>query len=183
MLVQDSNIEKALRQWLENVVIGLNLCPFASRPHQDNLVRFITSDAQNPPGLIKDITTELQRLDQHPSNTLETTLIAMPNCLADFYDYNDFLTELDTLLMKHGWQGVYQVASFHPNYQFAGTQPKDKENLTNRSPYPLVHLIREASIEKALKHHPDPQGIPQSNIELVEGLSAQQMKTLFGYLK
>ena len=183
MLVANKPVEASVSQWLENVVIGLNLCPFAARPHLQNLVRIITSDSQNEQELLKDITVELERLDHHPASELETTLIAIPNYLTDFYDYNDFLGQVDDLLVEKNWEGIYQVASFHPDYQFGGTQPNDKENLTNRSPYPVLHLIREASMALAVKHHPDPEGIPERNIELVEGLSEQQIKTLFPYLK
>lgn len=183
MLIEDKIVETAMRQWLEQVVIGLNLCPFASQPHLQNRVRFISSDSKTETDLLNDLTTELQLLDKTPPETLETTLIAIPKMLTDFYDYNEFLDWVDQLLIQRDWEGVYQVASFHPNYQFGGTQPDDQENLTNRSPYPVLHLIREASLEQALQHHPDPEGIPQRNIELVENLSAQQISVLFPYLK
>jgi len=183
MLIQDAHVDQAIRQWLEQVVIGLNLCPFASHPHQQNLVRIISSDSTTEIDLLSDLTTELEKLDNHSASELETTLIATPNMLSDFYDYNQFLDWVDQLLAEQGWDGVYQVASFHPDYQFGGTQPDDKENLTNRSPYPVLHLIREASMEKAIQHHPDPAGIPERNIKLVEGLSEQQVNALFPYLK
>lgn len=183
MLIEDAIIDQAMRGWLERVVIGLNLCPFASHPHLQNRVRFISSDSTSEVDLLNDLSHELERLDQTPPETLETTLIAIPNMLSDFYDYNEFLDWADQLLVKRDWEGVYQIASFHPNYQFGGTQPSDQENLTNRSPYPALHLIREASLERAIQHHPDPDGIPQRNIELVENLSEQQIKVLFPYLK
>ncbi|MBN2864594.1 MAG: DUF1415 domain-containing protein [Thiotrichales bacterium] len=183
MLIKDAHIDSAMRHWLEQVVIGLNLCPFASRPHLQNLVRIISSDSTTEIDLLNDLTTELEKLEKHPASELETTLIAIPNMLSDFYDYNQFLDWVDQLLLERNWEGIYQVASFHPNYQFGGTQPEDKENLTNRSPYPVLHLIREASMEKAVKHHPDPAGIPERNIALVESLSEQQINVLFPYLK
>lgn len=183
MLVHEVSVEKAMRQWLEQVVIGLNLCPFASKPHLQNLVRIISSDSTTELDLLNDVTTELEKLEQYSAAELETTLIAIPNMLSDFYDYNQFLDWVDQLLLQRNWEGIYQVASFHPNYQFGGTQPDDKENLTNRSPYPVLHLIREASMEKAVRRHPDPEGIPERNIELVENLSDQQIQTLFPYLK
>jgi len=183
MLIHDETIEQSMRHWLEQVVIGLNLCPFASKPHLQNLVRIISSDSTTEIALLDDVTTELEKLDRYSASELETTLIAIPNMLADFYDYNQFLDWVDQLLFERNWEGTYQVASFHPSYQFGGTQPNDKENLTNRSPYPVLHLIREASMEKAVKHHPDPAGIPERNIKLVENLSEQQISALFPYLK
>lgn len=169
--------------WLEQVVIGLNLCPFASHPHLQQRVRIISSDCNDEACLLQDLTEELQYLAQHSEKEVETTLIALPNMLQDFYDYNQFLDLVDSLLLQQGWEGTFQVASFHPDYQFGGTQPEDKENLTNRSPYPVLHLIREASLEQAIKHHPDPAAIPERNIEVVENLNQQQIATLFPYLK
>ncbi|MEA3404118.1 MAG: DUF1415 domain-containing protein [Pseudomonadota bacterium] len=182
MLVERSDIDKAMHHWLEQVVIGLNLCPFASLPHLQKRVRIISSDCTDQTCLLDDLSTELERMADHSPKELETTLIAIPEMLHDFYDYNQFLDLVDHLLVEQGWEGHFQVASFHPDYQFGGTQPDDTENLTNRSPYPVLHIIREASLEQAIKHYPNPEQIPERNIETVNNLTPEQKATLFPYL-
>ncbi len=176
-------IELEIRQWLAQVVVGLNLCPFAARPAAEGRVRVHISAAADEAALLTDLQFELQRLDEVDSATLETTLIAVPNMLADFADYNDFLDLVDELLDRNEWSGDYQVASFHPHYQFAGTAPQDAENLSNRSPYPLLHLLRESSVEAAIEAHPDTARIPDDNIRRLRELNAQQRRQLFSYLK
>jgi len=160
-------IESAVRQWLDSVVIGLNLCPFAGRPAREGRVRVCVSEAADDLALLTELQFELQKLDETPPAQLETTIIAIPQLFADFADYNDFLD---------------QVASFHPQYQFAGTMPGDAENLTNRAPYPLLHLLREDSVEAALDSHPDPDRIPEDNIRKMQSLTPEQRRQLFGYL-
>ncbi|MEF1291747.1 DUF1415 family protein, partial [Vibrio sp. M260118] len=113
---------------------------------------------------------------------LETTLVAVPNMFSDFYDYNLFIDWIEALIRQQEWEGVFQLATFHPDYCFGGAQPEDDENLTNRSPYPVFHLIREESMEKVLKHYPNPEAIPDTNIARVESLTAEERKKLFPYL-
>ncbi len=173
-------VESAVRAWLENVVVGLNLCPFAARPLREQRVRLCISSAREELELLTELQLELTRLSETPAAELETTIIAIPQMLADFADYNDFLDRVDDLLIEYEWEGEYQVASFHPHYQFADTQPDDAENLTNRSPYPLLHLLREDSVEAAVDGHPDPARIPQDNIERMRALGAEQRLRLFG---
>lgn len=175
-------VESAVRQWLERIVIDLGLCPFAARPFQENRVRICVSTAADEVELLTELQLELTRLSETPVRELETTIIAIPAMLADFSDYNDFLDRVDDLLREFEWDGEFQVASFHPQYQFADTQPNDAENLTNRAPYPLLHLLREASVETALNSHPDPDRIPQDNIERMRALSTAQRRELFGGL-
>ena len=175
-------IESAVRQWLDSVVIGLNLCPFAGKPVRERRMRICVSEAGDELELLTELQFELRKLDETPPAQLETTIIAIPQLLADFADYNDFLDQVDALLEQFEWVGDYQVASFHPLYQFAGTMPGDAENLTNRAPYPLLHLLREDSVEAALDSHPDPDGIPENNIRRMRELSAEQRRQLFGYL-
>jgi hypothetical protein len=173
-------IESAVRQWLDQVVIGLNLCPFAGKPVREGRLRVCVSAAASELELLTELQLELRRLDETPPAELETTLIAIPGLLADFADYNDFLDQVDRLLEEFEWSGDYQVASFHPHYQFAGTMPDDAENLTNRAPYPLLHLLREDSVEAALDSHPDPDGIPENNIRRMRELTPEQRRRLFG---
>lgn len=174
------SVETAVRHWLESVVVGLGLCPFAARPFRAGQVRIHVSDCTDELELLTELQLELTRLDQTPAAELETTIIAIPRMLADFLDYNDFLDRVDDLLEKFEWSGEYQVASFHPQYQFAGTQADDAENLTNRSPVPLLHILREASVEAALDSHPDPEGIPPANIQRIRELTPAQRRALFG---
>ncbi len=175
-------VEVAVRSWLEMVVIGLNLCPFASKPFRDGRVRVLVSEAKTGIELLTDLQLELARLADTPVTTLETTLIAIPQMLADFADYNDFLDDVDALLDEYEWSGEYQVASFHPDYQFAGTLPTEAGNYTNRSPVPILHLLREDSVEAAVDSHPDPDGIPDANVAKLEAMSLAQRRALFSFL-
>jgi hypothetical protein len=175
-------VETVVRNWLESIVIGLNLCPFAARPFRSGLVRIQVSAATSKLELLTELQLELTKLAETPPAELETTIIAIPQLLADFGDYNDFLDRVDELLEHFEWDGEIQVASFHPQYQFADTEIGDAENLTNRSPLPLLHLLREASVEAALASHPDPDVIPATNIARMRALTAAQRLALFGYL-
>lgn len=166
-------IIKATRAWVENPVISLNLCPFAKRELVRNRVRFAVTDASTETQLLLALDAELKRLDREPD--VETTLLIHPEALGDFDDYNQLLDLADALLVQAGWEGVYQIASFHPDYQFAGTEPEDAENYTNRSPYPMLHLLREASLANAVDRHPDVGGIPERNIALLQGLGTEAM--------
>ena len=164
------------RRWVENVVVELNLCPFARRELVRNRVRFSVSEAGTEVQLLVDLENELALLNN--DKTLETTLLIHPGVLQDFLDYNQFLDDVDQLLVRTELDGVFQVASFHPDYQFAGTRPDDVENYTNRSPYPMLHLIREDSLERAIAGYPHPERIPERNIELLESLGRDKMQAL-----
>lgn len=177
------NVHQQVQQWLENVVIGLNLCPFAAKPNRNKQIQIFISEANDEDVLLEEIYQQLKKLDSTPVKELETTLVVTPHLFEDFADYNQYLDLVDALLFQMGYQGTYQVASFHPDYCFHGTQPDDAENLTNRSPYPIFHLIREESMEKVLKHYPDPEGIPGRNIERVESLTDEEIARLFPFLK
>lgn len=165
------------RNWVESVVIDLNLCPFAARELNQERIHFSLSEADSVAALLADLESELQRLKQDES--IETTLLVHPEVLTDFLDYNQFLDILDALLVETGLEGIFQIASFHPDYQFAGAQPDDVSNYTNRSPYPMLHLIREASLERAVANYPDAEQIPQRNIELLEGMGYHKMLALW----
>lgn len=172
----------AVQQWLEQVVIGLNLCPFAAKPNRNKQIRIQLCDSDTELAVLEMLQAELTALDETPVSELETTLLIIPNLLHDFDDYNQFLDLVDALLDEFEWAGEYQVASFHPQYCFAGVAPDSPENLTNRSPYPLLHIIREASIEAVLEHYDNPKAIPQRNIEKVSALSEDEKRRLFSYL-
>ncbi|MFA0085721.1 DUF1415 domain-containing protein [Vibrio sp. E150_011] len=175
-------IEEQVQQWLKDVVIGLNLCPFAAKPERNKQIKTFVSLADKEEGLLEDILGELMLLEQTEPQDLETTLVVVPNMLDDFMDYNFFIDWVEALIKQNGWDGIYQVATFHPNYCFGGAAPEDDENLTNRSPYPIFHLIREASMERVLKHYPEPDAIPDNNIERVSRLDEVERKKLFPYL-
>lgn len=175
-------IEKDVRRWLQDVVIGLNLCPFAGRPQQHDTVRFAVSQATTDEDLLADLQLEMEKMDRTPASQLETTLLIAPEHLQQFADYNDFLDAVDWLIEQKQWEGVYQVASFHPDYCFADVLPNAKENLTNKAPYPILHILREASLEQAIEHYPDVDEIPTRNIDKMERLSEADIARLFPYL-
>lgn len=175
-------IIEAVESWLDEVVIELNFCPFAAKPRRHDQIRFITNDATSSEELLTSLQDELTLLDQTPSTEIETTLLIVPKMLTDFHDYNQFLDLVDELLIQFEWEGIFQIASFHPNYRFADTEPDSVENLTNRSPYPILHILREDSIEKALENIADPDEVYKRNIKTMKNLSATQIKTLFYYL-
>ena len=155
----------ATRTWLEKVVIGLNLCPFAGAVHAGNQIRYEISDAQTPEALLTDLARELQTLAAADPAKVETTLLIHPQVLGDFLDYNDFLDIADAAVEELGLTGTIQVASFHPHYRFADTEPDAIENYSNRSPYPMLHLLREESVERAVTEFADAGRIPDRNIE------------------
>jgi len=170
------------KKWLEKVVIGLNLCPFASKPYLEDKIKFFVSCANNDIEILKDLENELKFLVKVNKNKTETTVFILANALQKFYNYNQFLDLADGMLEQLGLVGDIQIASFHPNYQFGGTEPEDTENLTNRSPYPILHLIREVSLEQSLRRYHNPEKIPENNIKTMKSLTNRQKAELFPYL-
>ncbi|WP_146736419.1 DUF1415 domain-containing protein [Neisseria sicca] len=156
------------RQWLEKAVIGLNLCPFAKAPHVKNLVRISVSQARHLDGFLEDLDRELQLLGDTPADELETTLLVHPTLFPDFDTFNQMLDIADAAVVDNGLEGIVQIAPFHPDFQFEGTDSDDIGNYTNRSPYPTLHLIREDSIAKAAQAFPDASAIFERNIALLE---------------
>ena len=156
--------------WLERAVIGLNLCPFAKSVYVKNQIRFVVSGAKNVAELQADLQAELDFLFQADPVSIDTTLLIHPHVLQDFLDYNDFQDDADALLQTMDLEGEIQIASFHPNYQFAGTEPEDIANYTNRSPYPTLHLLREASIDNAVEAFPEAAEIFEKNVQTMEDL-------------
>lgn len=175
-LENDEEIIHAVRQWVETFVVGMNLCPFAKRELVKNRVRFVTTAATTAEQLLQVLQTELELLSADPS--VETTLLIHPAVLQDFYDFNDFLGCADILLLDMELEGIYQVASFHPDYQFGGTRSGDAENYTNRAPYPVLHLLREESLERVIADYPDVDDIPERNIELMNSLGQDKLQAL-----
>ena len=168
--VDDEHIIGATRHWLEQAVIGLNLCPFAKAVHVKGQVRYVVSNASTPEALLETLMDELQLLSDSDPAAIDTTLLIHPFVLTDFLDYNEFLDVADAAIEDMQLDGELQVASFHPHYQFAGTEPDDISNFTNRSPYPTLHLLREDSIERAVAAYPEADMIYDKNIETLEKL-------------
>jgi hypothetical protein len=175
-------ITSDVETWLDDVVIGLNLCPFAAIPRKNDQVRFVVSQALSEEVLLADLHAELSFMNKTPALEVETSLLIVPDMLAKFDDYNQFLDLVDELLESFEWDGIFQIASFHPNYCFAETDPDSVENLTNRAPYPILHIIREESLEKALEKMASPDEIYKRNIETMNNLSAEKIRVLFPYL-
>jgi hypothetical protein len=169
----------ATQRWLERAVIGLNLCPFAKAVHVKRQVRFVLCESTDVDALRETLAAELLLLRDTHADEVDTTLIVHPHVLLDFLDYNDFLDEADALVAALDLEGVLQVASFHPQYQFAGTTPDDVENFTNRSPYPTLHLLREDSVARAVEAFPDPDVIVERNVETLRKLGADGWRKLF----
>ena len=174
--VSEELVVQSVRKWVETVVVELNLCPFAGRELLDNRVRFATTKAITEEQLLMALQEELEFLNSDLS--VETTLLIHANVLQDFYDYNQFLSIADALLVEMGLEGIYQVASFHPGYQFGGTDPGDVENYTNRSPYPMLHILREASLEQAIASYPDVDQIPARNVALMNTLGQEKLQEI-----
>jgi uncharacterized protein len=172
----DDETARTVRRWVETIVVGLNLCPFAHRELAHDRVRFAVTGATSEDQLATTLVNELALLESQPS--IETTLLIHPAVLEDFDTYNQFLDRADQVLRQLDLEGVYQVASFHPQYQFAGTAPDDPENYTNRSPYPLLHLIREDSIERAVLTFSGVDDIPARNIRVMNDLGKEKLQAL-----
>jgi len=166
----DDAIIGATRNWLERSVIGLNLCPFAKAVYVKEQVRYVVATATTPEQLLETLMDELQHLSDTDAAKIDTTLIIHPFVLGDFEDYNEFLDVADAALEDMQLDGELQVASFHPLYQFADTDINDISNYTNRAPYPILHLLREESIERAVEAFPQAEEIFEKNIETMEQL-------------
>ena len=161
------------RAWIEKAVIGLNLCPFAKAVHVKDQIRYIVSDARDEEALLADLAMALEEIAQASPETIDTTLLIHPWVLNDFADYNDFLDIADAAVEELDLGGIIQVASFHPDYQFADTGPDDIENFSNRAPYPTLHLLREESVDKAVESFPEADAIYEKNIEMLRKIGPE----------
>jgi hypothetical protein len=177
--MNDEDVIAAMRNWIEKAVIGLNLCPFAKAVYVKNQVRFVVSHAPHLDGLLEDLDRELDFLAAADPEAVDTTLLIHPTLLPDFLDFNDFMQLADAAVDEHELDGVIQLASFHPAFQFEGTEPDDIGNFTNRAPFPTLHLLREASIERAVAAFPEAETIYQRNIETLEKLGIEGWQALW----
>jgi hypothetical protein len=170
MTNETETIIAATQDWLEKAVIGLNLCPFAKAVHVKKQIRYVVSAATTPEALLEELMNELRRLQDTDPEVLDTTLLIHPYVLTDFLDFNDFLDTVDIAVAEPEFGDAFQVASLHPQYQFAGTALDDIENYTNRAPYPTLHLLREDSVDRAVDAFPDADRIADVNIETLQKL-------------
>jgi len=161
------------RAWLRHAVIGLNLCPFARGVENKGQVRYVVSNATDPEDLLTELCVELQRLADADPDAIETTLLMHPQVLSDFLDFNDFLEAADAAIDELDLGGELQIASFHPDFQFDGTEPDDVTNATNRSPWPTLHLLREDSIDRAVEAFPEAEAIFETNMATMDRLGSQ----------
>jgi uncharacterized protein len=168
--MDDEAVISATRQWIEKAVIGLNLCPFAKAVYVKNQVRYVVSRAPHLDGFLEDLDRELDFLAAANPDEVDTTLLVHPTLLPDFLDFNDFLQLAEAAVAEHGLDGVIQIASFHPRFQFEDTAPDDMGNFTNRAPFPTLHLLREASIARAVAAFPEAGTIYERNIETLQAL-------------
>ena len=163
-------ITKDMVRWLERAVIGLNLCPFAKGVHAKGQIHYVVSAATDAEALAQDLRRELADLAAAPAEVRDTTLLMAPDCLQEFLEFNDFLGVAEDVLEELDLDGTLQIASFHPQFQFAGTDAGDVTNCTNRAPYPTLHLLRENSIDRALQAYPEAEAIYERNMEVLEQL-------------
>ncbi len=169
-MMDDKTVEADTVAWLERAVIGLNLCPFAKSVHVKGQVHYAVSHATSEEALLAELVEELNALQAIDSKARDTTLFIVPDYLQDFLDFNDFLDLADRALVDLELDGVLQIASLHPQYQFAGTTADDVTNFTNRSPYPTLHLLREDSIDRAVAAFPHPESIFETNMQTLQTL-------------
>ena len=174
-----ADIIESTKNWLEKAVIGLNLCPFAKAVHIKNQIRYVVSDAATAEALLEDLLDELHLLADNDAELVDTTLLIHPGVLSDFLDYNDFLDIADAAASEPEFGDRFQVASFHPQFQFAGTGADDIENYTNRSPYPMLHLLREDSVERAVAAFPEAEQIYRKNMLALRRLGHAGWRRLF----
>jgi uncharacterized protein len=174
----DETVIAETRRWLSHVVIGLELCPFAKTVHAKDQIRYFVSTAETPERLLEDLLNELRRLADADPDTVDTTLLILPRALPDFLDYNDFLHVADLVLEDLELVGVLQIASFHPDYRFEGNASEDLANYVTRSPYPMLHLLREASVERAVAVFPDASKIVDKNVRTMRALGREGWQRL-----
>lgn len=177
--IKDDEVIAQTKLWLEKAVIGLNLCPFAKGVHIKDQIRYFVSHATTPDELVKDLMAELEVLAEANPEKIDTTLLIHPYVMQDFLDYNDFLEVADATLEELDLDGILQVASFHPQYQFEDAAPDDIDNYTNRSPFPTLHLLREESIDKAVEAFPEAEQIYEKNMQTLRALGHEAWKKLF----
>tara|TARA_B110000483_G_scaffold149569_1_gene178187 strand:+ start:1913 stop:2509 length:597 start_codon:yes stop_codon:yes gene_type:complete len=173
----EGTIETQVKEWIQEFVIGFNLCPFARKEFDQGNIRFKVSEPHSDEDLLIALASELELLEKNTQ--IETSIVIIHGHLKGFSDYCDFIERANSLLFELGLEGIFQIAGFHPEYQFAGTQAAAAENYTNRSPLPLLHILREDSVESAVENHPNADNIPAKNIERMNKIGAKKLRELF----
>ncbi len=176
------DVIKKTKSWIEKFVIGLNLCPFANHPFVNNRIRYRLEETNDLEKLVATFIEELEFLQKKSNHELETTFIIHPNLLNDFLDYNDFQEVINAILEKYDLEGVLQVAMFHPDFQFAGEDLDAPSNYVTRSPFPMLHILREESVEKAIHSHSNTNLIPEENIQKMNDLGLEGIQKMIGDL-
>ncbi len=177
MQLTDELVTTQTMKWVNEFIIKHNVCPFAKREVERETVKVVVLRSKKLDVALEELIAEVQWLDQHPET--ETTLLVFPTLFKDFYRYLDFVDLAENLMYEQGCEGVYQLATFHPDYCFSGTDPEDVSNYTNRSPYPMLHLLREESLEKAIEYYGDTADIPENNIAKMESLGREMLDESF----
>ena len=179
MELSDDTVLADTRRWIEKAVIGLNLCPFAKAVYVKNQVRIVVSRARHLDAFLDELDSELDLLVNTPAEEIDTTLLVHPTLFPDFFVFNDFMNVVDDVVLEHELEGIVQVASFHPQFQFEGVPPDDISNATNRAPYPVLHLLREESVERAVATEGgDAEAIVERNIATLRELGAAGLQAL-----
>jgi len=176
MQLSDELVTQQTLMWVNSFIVELNVCPFARRELEKNRVKVCVVRSKKIEIALEELMTEVQWLDQHTET--ETTLVVFPTLFRDFHRYLDFIDLAENLLFEKGYEGIYQVATFHPDYCFADAEPDDVSNYTNRSPYPMIHLLRESSVEKAIEFYGETQEIPENNIKLMESMGTDKVQAI-----
>lgn len=171
------------KKWMKQFVIGMNFCPFAKNPFDADTIRYVLVEDTDIQGLGEKLVAELRYLANTPASKVETTLLIHPSLLLNFEEYLNFLEVTSYLLEDYEMEGIIQVASFHPDYQFDGTEPEDVENYTNRSPYPMLHLLRESSVSWAVATYPEVEKVPARNIHYLKTLGLAAIKQQWDEVK
>ncbi|TDO96826.1 DUF1415 domain-containing protein [Marinomonas balearica] len=176
MQLTDEVVISQTDNWVKEFIVGLSVCPFAKRELEKQSIRSVVVRTKKNEVALQELMGEIAWLDQNPDT--ETTLVIFPTCFTDFSRYLDFVELAEELMYQQGCEGVYQLATFHPNYCFSGTESEDVSNYTNRSPYPMLHILREQSVEKAIEFYGDTSKIPGRNIELMESMGEGELEQL-----
>lgn len=176
MHLSDEQVTTQTAKWVNDFIIDLNVCPFAKREMERESVRFVVLRSKKTQVALEELMSEVHWLDGHPET--ETTILVFPTLFTDFYRYLDFVDLAENLMLEQEYDGVYQLATFHPDYCFSGTEPEDVSNYTNRSPYPMLHLLREASVEKAIEFYGDTDEIPERNIDVMEEMGREKLEKI-----
>lgn len=178
--LSDEAVVAATQHWLVRAVIGLNLCPFAKAVHAKGQIRYVVSEARDMEGALTELEAELKWLAEADPAQVDTTLLILPRALGGFLEFNDCVFFAERLVDQLGLHGIVQIASFHPDYRFEGSEPEDIENYTNRAPYPILHLLREASVTRAVEAFPDAADIYERNIETMQRLGHEGWRRWMG---